>query len=115
MRVEFRPIATEPGPVVDLVFKLFPKGTASFPGLIIGLPTLDVPPYELGHRLGKDVHISDGLNGIRLPGLEIHARARLHGETGGQSMRVTRALDAEYKSVCYRFNAVRGRELNDDE
>ena len=51
LRVEFRPASEEPGPVRDMVVKVFPKVSSTFPGLIIGMPALDVPPYGLGYRI----------------------------------------------------------------
>ena len=105
LRVEFRPATGEKGPVMDLVFKVFPLGSASFPGLIIGLPTLDVAPFGLGHRLSKDYHVFDGLGGVRLPRLEVEARARLRANKS-QSQTVakaTSAVESEYRNVIHAF------------
>jgi len=51
LRLEFRPAAGESGPIRDVVLKVFPKGTSTFPGIILGHPILAVVPHGLGFRI----------------------------------------------------------------
>ena len=62
LRTEFRPEAGGRGPIVDLVAKIFPNGSSTFPGLIIGMPALDVAPYGLGFS-GLQGHLCVGYVG----------------------------------------------------
>ena len=42
LRIEFPPINQERGPIKDFIVKVFPKGTSTFPGIILGMPACDV-------------------------------------------------------------------------
>jgi hypothetical protein len=93
LRTEFRPEAGGRGPIVDLVAKIFPKGSSTFPGLIIGMPALDVAPYGLGFRVCKATYALDTL-GIQVPRLDLDRRDALN-----VCNRVTSATEDEVEAA----------------
>ena len=62
LRTEFVPVAKEEGPIKNLYFKVFPKGTCQVPGVVIGFPVLDVEPKGLGWEVQPSVHVFRGLD-----------------------------------------------------
>ena len=46
IRLEFPGVNCTRGPIKDFVIKIFPKGSSTFPGIILGMPALDVPPLR---------------------------------------------------------------------
>ena len=59
----------------DLYFKVFPKGSCSLPGVIIGFPVLDAAPYGLGLVTQPTVHAFSALQ-VALPRLELSGRTQ---------------------------------------
>ena len=60
--------------MVSFVVKVFPRGTASFEGFIIGSPTLDCAPYGLELRIRCSSYRFDGLGGVHLPRYDLPRR-----------------------------------------
>ena len=52
LRVEFIPEGSQSGPVKDIYFKIFKKGTCGIVGAVLGWPTLDLPVVPEGDGLG---------------------------------------------------------------
>jgi hypothetical protein len=52
LRVEFIPEGSATGPVKDIYFKIFKKGTCGIVGAVFGFPTLDAPSLPGGEGLG---------------------------------------------------------------
>ena len=77
LTAEFVPIGKKTGdkdnPVRDIYFKVLPKGTASVPGLLIGQPVLDHPPFGLGHQRKERSHYFSALS-AHLPRGELPRR-----------------------------------------
>ena len=65
LRAEFVPMGATEGVMKDLYFKIFPKGTCSIAGCILGYPVLE----HFGHRVEKRAHVFDALD-VMLPRLE---------------------------------------------
>ena len=80
LRIELRPDVSDDsqikGPFVDIIFKIFPRGTSTFPGLIIGFPTLDVEPYGWGFSLLANSFKLDAVSAV-LPRLDVERRESL--------------------------------------
>ncbi len=72
LRTEFKSITGDSGSIVDLVVKVFQKGSFTFPGLIIGMPALDV----VGFRACKTFAL-DTL-GVQVPRLDLDRRDALN-------------------------------------
>jgi hypothetical protein len=66
------------GPIREFVCKVFPKGTATFQGIILGMPCLDCAPYGLGLRLCKTTFMLESLDCLQLPRLDLHRRDALN-------------------------------------
>ena len=77
LRVEFRPVSEDTGPYRDVIVKIFPNGSSTFPGLILGLPSLDVAPYGLGFRICEATYALDTLS-VQLPRLDVARRDALN-------------------------------------
>ena len=59
--------------------KVLPRGSTAIPGVILGYPTLDKPPYGLGHRPTDHTHYFEEL-GVHLPRAEIPRRIQMRRE-----------------------------------
>ena len=68
--VEFAPLASKTGPRHWIPLLVFGAGESDYPGIILGLPALDVPPFGLGWRLTDRCHVFDALS-VMLPREEI--------------------------------------------
>jgi hypothetical protein len=53
LRVEFIPEGSATGPVKDIYFKIFKRGTCGIVGAVFGWPTLDAPSLPGGEGLGR--------------------------------------------------------------
>ena len=77
LRAEFVPINGHSGdqesPVRDLYMKVLPKGTSNIVGLLLGNPTLDLPPFGLGHQRKDQTHYFSTLR-VHLPRAELARR-----------------------------------------
>ena len=80
LRVMFVPIGAHTGPVRTIRMKVLPKGTTSFPGIILAAPCLAPLPHGLGLRTEPHAHVLQAL-GVCLPRLEEEVESRLRGET----------------------------------
>jgi len=73
LRVEFIPEGAKSGPVKDIYFKIFKKGTCGIIGAVLGWPTLDHPVVPGGEGLGW-VNRIDGAEysalGVTIPRLD---------------------------------------------
>jgi hypothetical protein len=67
IRVEFIPAGSTTGPVKDIYFKVFKKGTCGIIGAVIGWPNLDIPSMPGGEGLGW----FNGLNGAEFKSLGV--------------------------------------------
>ncbi len=56
---------------------MFPEGTATYDGLILGFPSLDVQPYGMGWRIHKTTFTFDLLGNISLPRFDADKRQAL--------------------------------------
>ncbi len=76
--VEFVPLNKSSGdhgnPFRDIYLKVFPNGTANVPGLLQGNPTLDTPPFDLGHAHKEYTHFLQDMN-VHLPRSEWQRRS----------------------------------------
>ena len=59
--------------------KVLPRGSTCIPGVILGYPTLDKPPYGLGHRPTDHTHYFEE-PGVHLPRAEIPRRIQMRRE-----------------------------------
>ena len=59
LRVEFIPAGSSSGPVKDIYFKIFKRGTCGIVGAVFGWPTLDHPVVPGGEGLGWRNHIDE--------------------------------------------------------
>ena len=84
LKTESVPVGAVAGPTRDLYFKVFPKGSCSLPGVIIGFPVLDAAPYGLELVTQPTVHAFSALQ-VALPRLELSRRTQY---------RVARKLDS---------------------
>ena len=57
----------------NLYFKVLPKGTADVPGILLGYPTLDAPPYGLGWHTCETTHFFSAMQ-IHMPRAELVRR-----------------------------------------
>ena len=78
LRVEFIPEGNQSGPVKDIYFKIFKKGTCGIIGAVFGWPTLDHPIAPGGEGLGWHNSL-DGVElralGVTLPRQDDHRKA----------------------------------------
>ena len=82
LRVEFVPTHGKSGgghPVRDVYMKVLPKGSANIDGVLFGYPTLDSPPYGLGHERRDVTHYFTELN-VHLPRNELARRNDMQRE-----------------------------------
>ena len=79
VRMMFVPIGAEVGPRRSIRLKILPKGTTSFPGIILSAPVLAPAPVGLGLRTEKHAHVLQTL-GVCLPRLEEVVETRLQQE-----------------------------------
>ena len=74
LELEFTPLASKSGPRQWVSVIVFGSGQSDYPGIILGLPTLDVSPYGLGWRPTERCHVFDSLS-VMLPREEIRHRS----------------------------------------
>ena len=65
LRLEFIPEGAQSGPVKEIYFKIFKKGTCGIIGAVFGWPTLDHPVMPGGEGLGW-VNRLDGVEYLSL-------------------------------------------------
>ena len=75
LKAEFRAPGEQRGVFKEIYFKVFPKGTCSLPGIILGYPALDSAPYGLGWQVQSTVHTFHALC-VSLPRIELARRIR---------------------------------------
>ena len=77
MRTEFvrsNAVAGDPKhPTKKLYFKILPRGAADVPGVLLGFPALDVPPYGLGWQTKEGGHYFSDLH-VLMPRAELKKR-----------------------------------------
>ena len=86
----FVPIDANSGPLKDIRLKILPKGSTSFPGIILSAPCLAPAPLGLGLRTEKHAHVLTTL-GICLPRME---------EARREQVQVNFLLDTAQISLC---------------
>ena len=83
LRNEFVPAGKRSGdeefPLRDIYFKVLPLGTADIPGVLIGYPTLDCPPFGLGWQRREYTHFFTSVQ-IHLPRAELQRRKEMSEE-----------------------------------
>ncbi len=75
---EFTLVASESGPCHWIEVLILGAGQSDYPGIILGLPSLDVPPFGLGWRLTEKCHVFDALS-VMLPFLGPHEGRKVAG------------------------------------
>ena len=97
LRIEFIPEGASSGPVKDIYFKIFKRGTCGIVGAVLGWPTLDQPLTPGGEGLGWRNHLEgaeyQALH-VTIPRLDDHRKAAYQASaaryvaSGGQLMAV---------------------------
>jgi len=75
LRVMFVPIGSSHGPIRKVRFQILPRGSSSFPGMILAAPCLAPAPLGLGLKTERDAHVLEAL-GVCLPRLDKEAAAK---------------------------------------
>ena len=110
VRVEFIPDGAERGPLKDIYFKIFQKGSCGIVGAVFGWPTLDHPQFPGDEGLGW-INKRDGVEysalGVTIPRLDDHRKqcyfnsCQLYKNSSGQLLKV----DDESKDECNLIRA----------
>ena len=108
LRIEFIPEGQEKGPVKEIYFKIYRKGTCGIAGAVLGWPTLDIPQIPGGEGLGWRTQFNGfeyiALN-VTIPRLDdarksaYQTRVLKYGASGGELMFIDDVTGEEVKCI----------------
>ena len=105
--LEFRTHDDVPGPVQEVALKVFPKGSSSFPGIILSFPIMDVPPFGLGFRVCSNTFAFDGFGDkpVHLPRYDLARRHAYNVLTGAkaQSVAYTDEITPQVREMAHKY------------